>query len=55
MSRETVKSCMVFEERASTPPEIRKYRRSTNLEPGNRFKHHGVVDDYEAMDLDRYL
>ncbi|KAJ1418003.1 hypothetical protein B484DRAFT_334009, partial [Ochromonadaceae sp. CCMP2298] len=52
MSRETVKSCMVFEERASTPPEIRKYRRSTNLEPGNRFKHHGVVDDYEAMDLD---
>jgi hypothetical protein len=50
--RETVKSCMVFEERASTPPEIRKYRRSTNLNPGTRFKHHGVVDDYDRMDLD---
>lgn len=50
--KETAKSCMVFEERASTPPEIRKYRRSTNLEPGRRFKHHGVVDDYDSMNLD---
>jgi hypothetical protein len=50
--RETAKGCMMYEERASTPPEIRKYRRSTNLEPGMRFKHHGVVDDYQNMDLD---
>lgn len=50
--RETAKECMMYEERPSTPPEISKYRRSTNLEPGRRFKHHGVVDDYGAMDLD---
>ena len=53
--KETAKSCMVFEERASTPPEIRKYRRSTNLEPGMRFKHHGVVDDYQSMNLDEKI
>ena len=50
--RETAKGCMVYEERATTPPEIRKFRRSTNLEPGTRFKHHGVVDDYQNMSLD---
>jgi hypothetical protein len=46
---------MMYEERASTPPEIRKYRRSTNLEPGMRFKHHGVVDDYQSMNLDEKI
>ena len=45
----------MYEERASTPPEIRKYRRSTNLEPGIRFKHHGVVDDYDTMNLDEKI
>lgn len=50
--RDSAKDCMVYEERASTPPEIRKYRRSTHLEPGTRFKHPGVVDDYEKMHLD---
>jgi len=50
--RETAKECMMMDERPSTPPEIRKYRRSTNLEPGRRFKHHGVVDDYGSMELD---
>jgi hypothetical protein len=53
--RETAKECMMYEERASTPPEIRKYRRSTNLEPGMRFKHHGVVDDYQSMNLDEKI
>jgi hypothetical protein len=53
--RESAKDCMVYEERASTPPEIRKYRRSTNLEPGMRFKHHGVVDDYQNMNLDEKI
>lgn len=53
--RDTAKGCMVYEERASTPPEIRKYRRSTNLEPGMRFKHPGVVDDYESMNLDEKI
>jgi hypothetical protein len=53
MSRsETVKGCLVFDSRPSTPPDIRKYRRSTNLEPGRRFQHHGLVDDYGTMQLD---
>lgn len=46
---------MIYEERPSTPPEIRKYRRSTILEPGMRFKHHGVVDDYQSMNLDEKI
>lgn len=45
------RDCLVFDNRPSTPPEIRKYRRSTNLEPGKRFQHHGLRDDYEKMNL----
>jgi len=48
----SVKECLGFEERPSTPPEIRKYRRSTNLEPGHRFQHPGLADDYPKMNLD---
>lgn len=40
---------MAFESRPGTPPEIRKYRRSTNLEPGKRFVHYGAADDLEGM------
>lgn len=36
---QTAKGCMTFEKRAETPPEIRRYRRSANLEPGKRFQH----------------
>jgi EF-hand domain-containing family member B len=53
--RDTAKGCMMYQERASTPPEIRKFRRSTNLEPGRRFKHHGLVDDYDSMNLDEKI
>eukprot|EP01038_Epipyxis_sp_PR26KG_P016202 gene16202-22038_t len=49
---ETTKSCLRFDERPTTPPEIRKYRRSTNLEPGKRFQHHGLADDYSQLQLD---
>lgn len=42
---------MTFQERPKTPPEIRKYRRSANLEPGARFKHFGTADDYAKMNL----
>lgn len=49
---EGAKNCLSYETRSSTPPEIRKFRRSTNLEPGKRFQHHGVVDDYKNMNLD---
>ena len=48
---ESVKGCLSFSQRASTPPEIRKYRRSANLEPGRRFLHYGIADDVQTMDL----
>lgn len=50
--RDTAKGCLYYEERSTTPPEIRKFRRSTNLEPGRRFQHHGLVDDYQNLALD---
>jgi len=53
--KDQVEKCLTYEERPSTPPEIRKYRRSTNLEPGNRFKHPGLVDDYATMSLDEKI
>lgn len=51
MERDSAKSCLTQQERASTPPEIRKYRRSTNLEPGRRYQHYGLADDYEKLNL----
>ena len=47
-----VKECLTFKERASTPPEIRKYRRSANLAPGKKFQHFGTADDIKSLDLD---
>ena len=52
MSSALTKSCLTFDERPQTPPEVRKYRRSTNLEPGKRFQHYGLADDYNAMSLE---
>jgi hypothetical protein len=46
------RDCLTFEVRPSTPPEISKYRKSNNLEPGKRFQHPGVADDYKTMGLD---
>jgi hypothetical protein len=47
----TVSGCLLMEKRPITPPEIRKYRRSANLEPGKRFEHHGLADDFKTMNL----
>lgn len=47
----TARDCLSLEARPTTPPEIRKYRRSTNLEPGKRFTHHGIADDLNALNL----
>eukprot|EP00741_Cyanophora_paradoxa_P009437 tig00000144_g9141.t1 len=35
--------------RPPTPPEIRKYRRSANLEPGSRYVHYGVAGDPKPL------
>ncbi len=48
----TAKDCITFSERPSTPPEVRKYRRSTYLEPGKRFQHYGIVEDLQKMNLE---
>lgn len=45
---ESTKACLNFEERASTPPEIRKFRRSAAMEPG---KSHHRFDDANTLDL----
>jgi hypothetical protein len=47
----TARDCLAGEERPSTPPSLRKYRRSTQLEPGRRFVHYGLADDLQTMDL----
>jgi len=48
----TAKECLTFTERPTTPPEVKKYRKSSYLEPGARFKHYGIVDDLKKMNLD---
>ena len=44
----TSKECLTFTARPGTPEEIRKFRRSANLEPGKRFVHPGVADDFQV-------
>lgn len=50
-SSELTRQCLIFDDRASTPPHVRKFRRSTYLEPGKRYQHHGVADDYPQLNL----
>jgi Ni/Co efflux regulator RcnB len=47
----TASDCLAGEVRPSTPPELRKFRRSTQLEPGRRFVHYGIADDLDTMNL----
>jgi EF-hand domain-containing family member B len=47
----TAKDCLDFGERPSTPPEIRKYRKSATLAPGARYIHHGTAADYASKNL----
>jgi hypothetical protein len=51
MSSQLTKQCLQFDERPPTPDHVKKFRRSTYLEPGRRFMHHGVVDDVESLNL----
>ena len=48
----TVNQCLDFPARPGTPPEISKYRRSTQLAPGKRVQHPGIADDLKTMRLD---
>ena len=51
----TAKDCMFFTEKPATPPEVKKYRRSSALEPGQRFQHYGISDDLKTMNLDKNI
>lgn len=45
---ESTKACLTFDDRPSTPPEIRKFRRSAAMEPG---KSHHRFDDKITLKL----
>lgn len=55
MSSDLTRQCLTFEDRSSTPPHVRKFRRSTYLEPGKRYQHYGLVDDLPQLDLDNKI
>lgn len=55
MTSELTRQCLIFDERPSTPPDVKKYRRSNYLEPGKRFQHHGVADDYPNLQLEHKI
>ena len=44
--------CMTFRERPPTPEDIKKFRRSANLEPGKRFQNPRTVADIENLRLE---
>ena len=48
----SAKLCMTFQARPGTPPEISKYRKSSQLRPGQRFQHPGIKDDLATMGQD---
>ena len=48
----SAKGCLDFPERPGTPPEISKYRKSSQLQPGQRFQHPGIKDDLSEMNLE---
>lgn len=52
-SRGSAANCMMFDERPGTPEEIKKYRRSANLEPGKRFQNPKTVIDLENLQLEQ--
>lgn len=52
-ARGSAVDCMTFRERPKTPEEIRKFRRSANLEPGKRFQNPSAVADIENLKLEK--
>ena len=51
-AQDNAQTCMTHMERPRTPEEIRKFRRSANLEPGKRFQHPSTMGDIEALRLE---
>ena len=48
----TAHDCLRYEERPSTPPEIHKFRKTANLEPGKRYQNPAQVADFEKLGLE---
>lgn len=51
-AEENAVACMTYQERPRTPEDIRKFRRSANLEPGKRFQHPSTKADMDALRLE---
>lgn len=51
-SSQLTRNCLTFEERPGTPEHLKKYRKSSYLEPGKRYQHPGVHDDYPSLNLE---
>lgn len=51
-SRGSTLECMIFNERPLTPENIKKYRKSSNLEPGKRFQNPKTVIDNDILKLE---
>ena len=49
---ENAVACMTYQERPRTPEEVRKFRRSANLEPGKRYQHPSTKGDIETLKLE---
>jgi len=52
LGNETTENCMQLDERPTTPPEVRKWRKSNYAEPGKRVIHPGMIDDFAGRDFD---
>lgn len=52
-ARGSAQDCMSFEERPRTPEDIRKFRRSANLEPGKRFQNPKTATDIQTLQLEQ--
>jgi hypothetical protein len=51
-ANENAVACMTFQERPRTPEDIRKFRRSANLEPGKRYQHPSTKADMLTLQLE---
>lgn len=53
-ARESTKVALTPEDRPETPPEMRKWRKSTILAPGQISKHPGYAEDSNHLSVDTY-
>eukprot|EP00602_Paraphysomonas_sp_CaronLab_P005609 CAMPEP_0185026022 /NCGR_PEP_ID=MMETSP1103-20130426/9585_1 /TAXON_ID=36769 /ORGANISM="Paraphysomonas bandaiensis, Strain Caron Lab Isolate" /LENGTH=442 /DNA_ID=CAMNT_0027559441 /DNA_START=131 /DNA_END=1459 /DNA_ORIENTATION=- len=52
-ARGSAQECMLFQERPATPEDVKKFRRSANLEPGKRYQNPKTIADIQTLKLDQ--